>query len=159
MRIKEITFLGFTLAVSGLALARGSAAAKEERDKADIQAKEVAAQFMKAMKAEDSQAVMKVVEVPFFWDGKKNIKDRQEMERNFARVFEEKDLTQIEYTIKAVHTFGKLPENLLNEKDKGLLKEVLDKDDRIVLVALKRDGLAIMVRFREGKAKVVGFRD
>lgn len=92
---------------------------------------------------------MKIVEVPFFWDGVKNIKDREELKEGFAKVFAEKDLTQLEYTIKEIHAFAKGVEKF-REKDQKLLKEIMSRDDRIVLVALKRDGVAVVVRIREG---------
>lgn len=91
-------------------------------------------------------------------DGVKNIKDREELKEGLAKVFAEKDLTQLEYTIRETHPFAKGLEKF-REKDRELLKEILDKDDRIVLVVLKRDGITVVIRIQEGKAKVAGFRD
>ena len=88
----------------------------------------------------------------------KNIKDRDELKQGFAKIFAEKDLTQLEYTIKEVNNFAKGQEQF-NKKDRKLLNEILDKDDRIVHVKVKREGIAIAVRIRDGKAKVAGFRD
>lgn len=144
--------------VGTAALAWVGTVAQEKADKADTLAKEATVQFAEAMKAENIEAVMKIVDIPFFWDGVKNIKDREELKEAFAEVFAEKDLTQLEYTIKEIHTVAKVLENF-SEKERKLLREVVDKDDRIVLVWTKRDGIAVVVRIRQGKAKVVGFRD
>jgi hypothetical protein len=144
---------------AGLAWLAVGAAAEDKGDKADAQSKEVVEQFMKALKAETTEAALKVADVPFFWDGKEVIKEREELKKAFAQVFAEKDLTQIEYTIKEVSTLEKMREKL-SEKERELLKDVLEKDDRVVFVELKSDAfLAVMVRIREGKAKVAGFRD
>jgi hypothetical protein len=130
----------------------------QKADMADTQAREVVEQFMKAMKAENVDAVMKTVDVPFFWDGVMNIKDQGDLKRHFAEVFEDKDLSQLKYTIKEVHTFAAMREKM-DKKELVLLKDVLDNKDRVVVVSLPRDGIAVMVRLRDGKAKVVGFRD
>jgi hypothetical protein len=143
---------------AGLAWLAAGVAAQEKADKADTQAKEAAEQFMKAMTAEDVERVIKAVELPFFWDGVQIVKDRDDLKKRFAKVFEEKDLIGIEYNIKEVHTLAKYQEKL-SAKDRDLLTEVLGNADRVVVVAVKREGIAVMVRIREGKAKVAGFRD
>lgn len=152
--LSSLLFFG----VTGLSWLASGAAAQEKVDKTDALVREATEQFMKAMKAEDLERVMKAVHVPFFWDGVKNIKDREDLKKHFADVFADKDLTQLEYKIKEVHTFAKARDTL-REKDRELLKEILNDTDRIVHVVLQRDGVAVMVRIREGKAQVVGFRD
>jgi len=137
---------------------------KKEFDKRDQGAKAAVEQFVKAVIAEDIKATMMIVDVPFFFDGRENLKERAMVQSVFERIFDRKDLTTLSYEIKATHAFDKLPANALNEKDRRLLKDVLEKDDRVVTVAFTRngvdaDGMLVMIRFREGKVKVVGFRD
>lgn len=132
----------------------------QAQDKGDVQAREAVEKFMKAIKAEDLDALMKVCDVPFFQDGQKIIKDRDELKKEFAKVFQDKDLTQLSFEIKEVHLFDKIGAKL-NEKDRELLKEVIGKEDRVVLVDVKvgdrGDKAAIMVRAKDGL--VVGLRD
>jgi hypothetical protein len=144
--------------VMGCVLPARHAIAQEKEDPADAQAKEAAKQFMQAMQKEDADAMLKVVGVPFFWDGVKNIADREELKGSFAQVFAEKDLTKLEFSIKEVRTVDKAG-GLLNEKQRELLAKVVEKTDRIVLVAVEDEGMAVMVRRRKDKSEVVGFRD
>jgi ABC-type glycerol-3-phosphate transport system substrate-binding protein len=144
--------------VMGWALPALHATGQEKEDPADAQAKEAAKQFMQAMQKEDAEGMMKVVGVPFFWDGVKSIADREELKDSFAQVFAEKDLTKLEFSIKEVRTVDKAG-GLLNEKQRELLAKVVEKTDRIVLVAIEDEGMAVMVRRRKDKSEVVGFRD
>lgn len=135
------------------------ASAADKADKADTQAKKTAERFLKAMKAEDVQGILKVVEVPFFLDGKKVIKNREVLKNSFASIFAKKDLTQIEYEIKEVQTCATFQEKM-SEKERKMLNEVLNKNDRIVIITVKpRQRLAVMVRIRDGKPFVAGIRD
>lgn len=156
---QRLSILIVTAATAWLA---AGASGQDKADKADTLAREIVDRFMKAMKAEDVKAVLQVVDVPFFLEGQKNIADRDELRKVFADIFADKDLTTFTFQIKDIYSFEKIREKLL-EKDRGLLKDVLDKNDRIVHVEVtakeRKDGFALMVRIREGKAMVVGFRD
>lgn len=72
-------------------------------------AKEAAKTFMQAMRVEDIDAVMKVVGVPFYWDGRENIDDRDALRKAFVGVFDEKDLTRIEFEVADEQAFADLP--------------------------------------------------
>src|SRR5438445_13814157 len=55
---------------------------KPSPDKRDSQAKEVAEQFMSAvLKAEGIEAVMRNVDVPFFFGDRDNVKDREQLKQ------------------------------------------------------------------------------
>lgn len=141
---------------------KAAATALVESDKLDAQAKAIALEFLKALKAEDVGAVMKLVETPFFWDGKENVADREELKRQWVAAFDLKKLMEIEYEVKETVALADL-EVGLGSKGRELLNQVLDKTDRIVIMSLtvgsRKDGIAVMVRLREGQANVAGFSD
>jgi hypothetical protein len=121
-------------------------------------AKEVAAQFMKAMKAEDRDAVLKLTDVPFCWDCARVVKDAKELGTHFDSAFKDKDLTELEFEVKEVFAGEKLPE-LVSKRARDTATAFAKEVDFVVSVKLKRDGLAVFVRVRDGKAKVCGFYD
>ncbi|MBI2803923.1 MAG: hypothetical protein HYX68_02955 [Planctomycetes bacterium] len=134
---------------------------KQKLDKRDRMAKDAAEEFIKAIWKQDLSATMKTVDVPFFWDGVENIKDRDALAARLKTMLR-RDRSKIPFKTKAVFTFGKLPENSVSKRDLALLKAILDKSDRLVLIEFMppgRDGIMIAVRFRGEKARVVGFRD
>lgn len=141
---------------------KAAATALVESDKLDAQAKEAALEFLKALKAEDVEAVMKVVDTPFFWDGKENVTDREELKRKWVAVFDDKSLMETEYEVQEASAVGDSHFDLA-AKHRELLNEILGKSDRIVVASLtigsRKSGIAVMVRFREGKSGVAGFRD
>jgi len=159
--IKQLVLAIFAAGVPCFALGV-SGQDQDKPDKRDLLAKEATERFVKALIAEDVGAVMKVADVPFFWDGRQIVQERDKLRVEFERVFARKDLTQLQYEIKECHAFDKLPKNAFSESDRKLLGGILENSDRIVLVMWKapaRDGMAIAVRIREGKATVAGFRD
>jgi hypothetical protein len=141
---------------------KAAAAALVESDKRDARAKEMAPEFLKALKTEDVEAVMKTVTTPFFWDGKENVVDLPELRRKWVAVFEDKPLTEIEYRVEQAITLDD-PEAHLGPKDRELLTEIFNNSDRIVIVSLtigpRKSGMAVMVRFQGDQAWVAGFRD
>jgi hypothetical protein len=137
----------------------GAREKKDEADERDRQALMAADRFMKAVWKRDLEEVMKTVDLPFFWDGVENIKDRENLKSKLQRLVG-RDRSKIEYKVRAVYPFAEWAEKAsLRTKDHELLKEVLDKTDRIVVFGLTKDGIEIAVRVRGNEAKVVGFRD
>ncbi len=132
---------------------------KGHADKRDAAAKEIAEKFMTAlMKGDDVDRVMKTVGVPFFAAG----------EKFAAKVFNDpeqlkemldKPAAPPKYELKVltVYPFGALPASFFGDNDHKLVKEILKKDDRIVMVRHQRL-MAVAVRFTDGDVKVVGLR-
>lgn len=138
----------------------GAGSRADEAEKANAQAREVVEKLAKAVKAKDIDAVMKIVDVPFFWDGKKTIKDRDDLRKEIVGVFAEKDFSEVTLEVKEVFTV-EVVQGKLKEKERELLKDVVTKDDRVVLLGtnMDKDKVAVFVRLRDGKARVVGIRD
>jgi hypothetical protein len=149
----------FCLCAASLALVSDIAAQdKDKPDKRDLQAKAAAEQFIKAItKPESIDAIMLTVDVPFFFDGTENIKDRERLKKKIEP-FLTPNPDQLEFKVRSILAFGSLPENIISQKDHQLLKEILDTTDRIVLCFAERQVIALAVRVQENNVKVVGFR-
>lgn len=130
-------------------------------DKRDSEARRVVKQFMTALVAKDIGSVMKVVAVPFFLEGRKNIKTFEELRKEFTNAFERGDPTTIKYVVGEVLVFSAVQKRG-SGKVRELLEEALDEDDRWVEVTMsmqaKQERMAVLVSFRNGKVRVVGFR-
>jgi hypothetical protein len=147
------------VAAGALCLASSIAAQDNEKgDKLDLEAKKVAEDYMNGVWKQKIEDVMKLVDVPFYWDGKENIKDRERLKSNIERLLK-RDRSQTRFKSKAVYAFAKLPKEALRDEQWALLKKVLDETDRVVIFELSTsdDMPFIMIRIREGKMKVVGF--
>ncbi len=121
-------------------------------------AKDVAAQFMKAMKAEDRDAVLKLTDVPFCWDCERVVNDAKQLGTHFDGAFKEKDLTELTFEVKDVLAGEKLP-GLVSKRARDTATAFAKEVDFVVSVKLKHDGIAVFVRVRDGNAKVCGFYD
>ena len=162
---KQMTML--LVGMAGLAWLSVGTAAQEKAGNADALAKEATEPFLKAMKAENIEALMKAVDLPFSWDGHPTLVDNpDELKERFAKLFAEKDLTRGEHTILEVHTFekrlGEVSQRLgFLDQARSSWREILARDDRVVLVMTRQDGtselIVVAVRIREGKARVAGF--
>ncbi len=138
--------------------------AQEKVDKHDVLARETADQFIKVIKS-DIEAVMKMVDVPFCFP-RENIKDRETLRTKLESLVRrnQESKANVECKVQAIYSFANLEKKLkLPERDHKLLKEVLEKTDRVVIYTLitnppRDDRAAVFVRIREGKAKVVGIR-
>ena len=76
--------------------------------------------------------MMKVVDVPWFHDKKKVIKDRNELRKEFATAFDAKNFQGLKCSVDGVVRVKDIRDKL-NAKEKEMLDEVLN--DRDVIVA------------------------
>ncbi len=118
--------------------------------------------FMKAMAAEDIEAVMRIVDVPWFHDGKKIIESKDELKQAFQQVFEKKDFANFKHEIKKESTYMAEVENL-SAKDRELLKKMAKPSDVIFQLTVdngeRKDNIRMLVRVTDGKGKLIGIRD
>ena len=118
--------------------------------------------FVKAMRNEDLDALMKVVEVPWFQDGKKIIKSKDELRGMFRGPLEEKDFSELQAEVLAVQQFRTLREKATGTTGE-LLKQVAQDEDLVFQLTVKlgsqTDGLMLLVRVSEEGAKIIGLRD
>lgn len=146
-----------SLAVALLvALAAPATAADKNEDKA----KDAAAAFLKAVKAKDVDAVMKVSAAPFAYrEGEKVavLKDADALKKWVkARLDELKDPKDVPTEITAVHAFSEIKEKIKDEEQRKQIEEVVGKDGFVCVVSADGKMVPLLVRIKDGKAAVVG---
>src|SRR5262245_53669144 len=110
-----------------------AAPAADKPDPTDTKAKELAEQFLKALKGQDVDAVMKLVEAPFFWNGEEYIKDDKGVRAKFAEAVKtNEDLPTLKATFVEVWAAEKLPECVFPKETKEFAKKFASEIDRIV---------------------------
>ena len=111
-------------------------------EKADTVTKMLVEQFMDALKAQDLEAVMKTVDVPWVHkDGA--IKERPELKKYFKQLLAARDFSQMTYEVK----------NLSYDEPKG---------EYLVRLKVNKGGadeFIVRVRYRGGNVKVVSLLD
>lgn len=129
-------------------------------DKPEDKAKEAAVALLKAVKAKDVDAVMKVSAAPFLVreDGKmKVLKDTDSVKAWVKDKLDQiQDADKVPTEIAKITPFADLKVKLDTENAK-LLDEVLGKDGFVAGASADGQQLVILVRLdKDGKAKVVG---
>jgi hypothetical protein len=135
-------------------------------DSPDMLAKKAVEQLLKAYKASDINGIMEAVDIPWFHNAKEVIKDREPLKREFHKELgREKDRAALKHVIDNVVSYKSVREKL-REEERKLADEVIQPDDRVLLVRIGKevdggqgDKVAFLVRIKEGKAKVVGLKD
>lgn len=146
-----------TLAVLTLfAFATAAVAADKPEDKA----KAAAVAFLKAVKAKDADAVLKLSDVPFLYkDGSLTThKDADSLKKWVTEKLSQLgDPDKVPTTIDELLPFAEVKEKIKNEDERKLAEEAVGKDGFVAILS-SSDGkkVAIPVRVKDGKAKVVG---
>jgi hypothetical protein len=136
-----------------LSLSASSVAAQDK--KADDKAKEIHGQFVKAIKAKDLDGMMKLVDVPWIGFSKEVIKDEKDLKKALKGFLDSiEDPAMVKADIKEILSYAKFREKFKDKKEALKLLDVLKltNDDRVIVEA----SAAIIIRIRDGKAKVVG---
>ena len=146
-----------------VALLVALAAPVSAADKDEEKAKEATLAFLKAVKAKDLDAVLKTVDVPFILDGKaepitKSEELKDALKPFLEKVKPEKVPTELGALLDGP-AFRKKFEGKEKEREKQLtdVEKVLGKTGYVVM--LVKDGQergGILVRIKDGRAKVVG---
>jgi hypothetical protein len=129
-------------------------------DKPEDQAKEAALAFLKAVKAKDVDAIMKLTDVPFAYkEGELAVHKEADALKKWmkGRLEELKDPDKVPRTVDEVITFDSLKEKIKTPSERVLAEEVMGKDGFLALVS-SDDGkkVGIAVRMKGGKPKIVG---
>jgi hypothetical protein len=134
----------------------------------DVPAKEAVHRFMRAFRSTKIDELMATVDVPWFHNSKKLIRDRDELKQEFEQLFErDPDRDTISFIIARAATYRTI-RGQVNAAERKLLDEVLGPDDWVVLIVIhredkarkerRRESVAILVRVRAGQTAVVGLR-
>src|SRR5262245_36999617 len=151
----------FAMRLLAVALLIAFAAPVSAADKNEEKAKDTAIALLKAVKAKDIDAVMKVTAVPFAYrdgDKPKVLKEEADVKAWVKeRLDELKNADKVPTEIDRITPFSELREKIKDEADRKTLDEVIGKDGFVAFVKTPDDKtVAILVRIKDGKAKVVG---
>ncbi len=143
-----------------VALLVAFAAPVSAADKNEDKAKEAAVAFLKAVKAKDADAVMKVSAAPFAYrEGEKVavLKDTDALKKWVKeRLDSIKDAKDVPTEINMVLAYADIKEKIKDEEQRKQLEDVVGKDGFVAVVSADGKMVPILVRIKDGKATVVG---
>ncbi len=129
-------------------------------DKNEDKARDAAVAFLKAVKAKDSDAVLKASAAPFIYrDGDKPavLKDEAALKAWLKDRLEEiKDADKVPTTVDKLAPFADIKAKIGDEAARKMIEDVIGKDGFVAYVAADGKTLPILVRIKDGKAIVVG---
>jgi hypothetical protein len=132
--------------------------------RADELAKTAVVAYLKGFQAEDVDAVMRAVAVPFVMNDRGKVETGAALRAEFTRIFDRSDLSTLKYEVKAVGTLEAVRGRLAEKRHEAKLKAVLEKDGRVVLVDAelrkgRAESMSFAVRVRDGTAVVTAMFD
>ena len=138
------------------------------RKKIEKLATDVVVKFYEAFESRDLDALIAMVEVPWFHDGKTILLTKDDIRSEFkALLAKRRDVKERKVPdVKAVLTYGSVRQRT-DPSDRKLLDQVLREDDNLALVMLKpepgktgtTENVVVLVKIKDGVAKVVGVKN
>jgi len=130
-------------------------------EKTDDLAMKVTSKFLKAIIAKDREGLMMVCDVPWYDDAARKIISKiDDLRKDWQKKLEKIDRSKSTFRIKEILTYEAARKTPDEQRVGKLLDQVLDKQDRVVMVELRegkeRFQVTVLVRLRKGMAKVVG---
>lgn len=132
-------------------------------DKDQDKAKEVTLAFLKAVKAKDLDAVMKTVDAPFLMEDKPEpLAKTDEVKAALKTLLEKVKPEKVPTDVGAVLDLTAVRKKVEKQKKNGAetIEKLIGKNGFVVVVT--KDGKeqgAVLVRMKDGQAKVVGIAD
>ena len=132
-------------------------------DKNEDKAKGAAVTFLKAVKTKDADTVLKAVELPFLvmTDGKPKVFEKSdELKTDLKAKLETiQDADKVPTEIAKITPFSELKDKVSDAEHLKAIEKVLGGDGGFIAFVKTPDDktVAILVRIKDGKAKVVGF--
>lgn len=129
-------------------------------DKNEDKVKGAAVAFLKAMKAKDATAALKLSDVPFIYKDGDNVgvmKDAGALKTRLKEKFDEiNDTDSIPTEVKSLYKFAEIRGKIRDDAQRKTVEDILGKDGLIAVVTVDDKPLPILVRVADGKATVVG---
>ena len=145
---------------SAFACLLGFTSAAFAAEKPEHAAKDMAIEFLKAVKTKDADAVMKLCDVPFAYreGGITAHKDADALKKWLKEKLETlKDADKVPTEISEMMPFATVKEKIKDASEKELAEEVMGKDGFLaVIMSDDNKKVGIAIRMKDGKAKVVG---
>jgi hypothetical protein len=129
-------------------------------DKNEERARAAAGLFLKAVKAKDIDAAMRVAATPFAYrsgDKLVVIKDQDALKKWLKEKLEEiKDTEQLPTEVKSVYTFAEIKGKIRDAEQQKTIGEILGKDGFAAVFSADDKVIPILIRVKDGEAKIVG---
>jgi len=129
-------------------------------DKNEVKAKEAAVAFLKAIKAKDVDAVVKVSSAPFVTledETTSVLKDEAALKTWLKERLEEiKDADKVPTEIDQVIPFADVKGKIKDEAERKTIEDAVGKDGFVAVFTVDGKMISILVRIKDGKTKVVG---
>ena len=129
-------------------------------DKNEDKAKEAGVAFLKAVKAKDVDAVMKLSAAPFAHREGGDIgvlKDEAELKKWIKEKLDEiKDADAVPTEFENFGPFADFKDKIPGEDDRKKVEDVVGKDGFVGSISADGKRFVMLVRVKDGKAKVVG---
>jgi hypothetical protein len=136
------------------------AAVDKDKEKDEDKAKEAATAFLKALKAKDVDAALKVSATPFgYRDGEKSVvlDDEAALKKWLKeRIDAIKDADAQATEIKGLQSFAALKEKIADADKLKTIEDVIGKDGFVAVYRADEKMIPILIRMKDGKAKIVG---
>ena len=144
------------LAAALLALAPAARA----DEKPEAKARAAALELLKAVKAKDADAVLKLTAVPFAYkdgDRPKVFKEEAQVKAWVKdRLAGVADPAKVPTDLAALLPFTEVADKIENADDRKLVEGVVGKDGFVALIDADGKTVIVLVKVTDGKAKVVG---
>jgi hypothetical protein len=127
---------------------------------ADDKAKEVYGQFLKSIKANDFEGMMKIVDVPWLDTTLPIIRDEKVLRKQFKELLDDdKELAKVKFSldVKEILSYDRFRKRFKEDDDNREFLKLLDEmklthEDRVIVETFT----AFLIRIRNGKARIVG---
>jgi hypothetical protein len=129
-------------------------------DKNEDRAREVAGQFLKALKARDADALMRAAATPFVYragDKVVVITDEAVLKKWLKDKLDEiKDPDTVSTEVKSLYTFTEIRDKIRDKEQQKTVERVLGKGGFAAVFSADDKVIPILIRVTDGKAKIVG---
>jgi|GEM_PF-2985706 len=129
-------------------------------DKNEEKAKETAVAFLKAVKAKDADAVVKLSAAPFAHREGGDIsvlKDEDSLKKWVKERLEDlKDADKVPTEIEKMVPFADFKDKIPDENDRKKVEEIVGKDGFVAMISFNGTDVVMLIRIKDDKAKVVG---
>lgn len=149
------------LAVACACLPAAGQADKKKEVQVDNRTKKVVAPFLGGLRTKDVEVMLKVADVPWYHNGKKVIRNRDDLKKELQEVVK-RDFNMAGFYYKALNRFADVMGELTDEQ-RALAKGVVDPEDTVVTIQVylpkNVEQIIHLVLRRNGELKVIGVID
>lgn len=147
---RSVSFLSVLIVLLSVAPTRAD-------DKKDAKVKEVVSQFLKGIKDNDVDQLMKVSDVPWLGAEENVVKDRKELRNILQQKLDRKDRSDLEFEYRQALTYSEYKGAITEKSSRQLFRQVIGENDYFAYLEHKDiKSRYFLVRITDDGAKIVG---